>query len=124
MKSKPPATDVPKYWSPGATAEALILCGGETQGVGEGRGFLSFYSVNRLARSRDTEALEEKVRFSQGKWHWNRGLKGVGLDREGKEIRGWGNSQGSVQWERGDWAPGGLMWGWGVPTELHFRTPL
>ena len=41
LKSKPPATEVPKYWSPGATAEALILCGGETQDVGEGRGFLS-----------------------------------------------------------------------------------
>lgn len=67
---------------------------------------------------------KEKVRFSQGKWHLNRGLKGVGLDQEGKEGWGWGNSQGSVQWERGDQAPGGLIWGWGVSTELHFRTPL
>lgn len=92
---------------------------GEKHSVREGRDFLSFYSVNRLARSGDTEALEEKVRFSQGKWHWNRGLKGVELDQEGKESR-----QGLVQWERGDWVPGGLMWGWGVPIELHFRTPL
>lgn len=41
-----------------------------------------FYSVNGLVHSRDTEALERN-RFSQGKWHSNRGLKGVGLDQEG-----------------------------------------
>lgn len=39
LMSNPPATDMPKYWSPGATAEALIRCGGRNtrRGVREGR---------------------------------------------------------------------------------------
>ena len=66
MKSKPPATEVPKYWSPGATAEALILCGEKHRMSGREGVSFQFYSVNRLVHSRDTEALERKSKVLPG----------------------------------------------------------
>ena len=102
MKSKPPATEVPKYWSPGATAEALILCGGETQDVGEkhrisGREGVSFqfYSVNRLVHSRDTEALERKSKVLPGEMAFEQRLEGGwGLTKRVRRVGGGETARG------------------------------
>lgn len=118
LKSKPPATDVPKYCSPGATTEALILCGSRSTRC-QGRKGVSFWfnSISRLPfvptpGSHQPRNWKENVKVLPGRLEGGWGLTGR------KDSRGWGRVGSSQETVRGQcsghreyWAQAVLMWG-------------